>query len=57
MGNISRCELRCKSVQLTISLRQVRRLVPVRSVLRGVAVTSGILPSDSLRLKTALLTG
>lgn len=27
------------------------------SVLRGVAMTSGVLPSDSLGLKTALLTG
>lgn len=30
--------------------------MPVRSVLRGVAMTSRVLPSDSLRLKTALLT-
>lgn len=29
----------------------------MRSVLRGVAMTSGVLPSDSLGLKTVLLTG
>ena len=50
------CKLK-KAVWLTISLWQVRWLVPVRSVLRGVAMASWILPSDSLRLKTTLLTG
>lgn len=40
----------------TVSLWQIRRLMPVRSVLRGVAMTSGVRPSDSQSLQTALLT-
>lgn len=46
-----------QTVWLTISLWQVRRLVPMRSVLRGVAMASWVLPSDSLCLKTVILTG
>lgn len=43
--------------ELTVSLRQVGGLVPRGSVLRGVAVASGVLPPDSLRLEATLLTG
>lgn len=46
-----------QTVWLTVSLWQVRRLVPMRSVLRGVAMASRVLPSDSLCLKATLLTG
>lgn len=51
------CDINSKTVGLTISLWQVRRLVPLRSILRGVAMAPGVLPSNSLCLKTVLLAG
>lgn len=41
----------------TVALREVGGLVPMRSVLGGVRVSSGILVSDTLCLESLLLTG
>lgn len=54
----SKCHDRLfETARLTVSLGQVWGLVPRGSVLRGVAVPSGVLPPDSLCLETTFLAG